>query len=415
MRRLRRALSLACLVSFCLSGLAGLGLAAEPAGGDREAIAVAAQGYLSNRESFPTIRCRFRAVRAKAHSVDDAIKGDLVGDQIVHEGLWLVNGAKVKHELVCKQEPRSLGEITSRPKIAKGSSEDKAATPKAERSSVAVPCASRFVLRDGSYTLTYSPLILGANLFPIDMKDPAGIRLTPFGMDIMGPDEMVNPGRVLQDCLGGMFSGTFDGAERVRGTDTLAYTALYKSGNPSSVGKPAYRFLLDPRRGYLPIHTWGTRPDTAKKTYEAYITHVRACSRDRWFPERSVVVLDIGGKGPFTVDEIKVLELDVDNAPLDQDFFLSLRAKTQVNVETRPEWVTIQDDERIGVDDLPRLHQRCIEHGKMRTKQSELAKPAEPKPAPDNRLRWIVTTVAGCVLAVAVVWSVFRWRRPKAR
>ena len=398
-----------------VAGEAGSLTGGEAGGGDRDAIGVAIQGYQANREAFPSIRCRFRATKAKARSIEEAIQGAFVGDPIVYECLWVVNGAKVRHEALCRSAPGNPEEVFSTTKNKATANQGSTDGVHAQATEVAVPCFSTGVLRNGSYALSYAPLGQTANLYPSDLEDPYGIRLTPFSMDIMGRDEMVNPARVLQDCLGGMFSGSFDGAEKVLGADTLAFTATYKSGNASSIGKPAYRFLLDPRRGYLPIHTWGTRPDTAKRAYEAYMTHVRACSRDRWFPERSVVIWDIGGKGPYTCQEIKVLELDVDNPPADQDLCADLKAGTQVNVRGRPEWLVLRADEKVMATALEPLHQRCIEAGKKHGEQAEFAKRAEPKPAPDNRLRWLVTAMVGCGLAAAVLWSVLRWRRPKAR
>jgi hypothetical protein len=397
---------------------------AQPASRDRDAIGVAAEGYQANREAFSSIRCRHVVTKTSTRSVEDALRGSFVGDPLVFDCLWLVHGAKVRYEKVCRSAPKDLAPLIEAARKEQDRTQADSGGAKSKKFSFSVPCANSGVLRNGSYGLAYTPdTAQGANLFPPDQEDGYGVRMTPFDMDIMGGDETGNPARVLKDCLEGRYSGSFDGTEKVLGVDALAFTARFTSdlGKPPSIGKVAYRLLFDPRRGYLPIHMSGGDWETGEKRYETYMTHVRACSRDRWFPERCVVVSGFSGKGPHSCTEVKVVELDVDNPPPDEEFCTVLGAGASVSVRNRREFFTLQADEKVMATDLERLHQRCIEGGKKYAeeealaKRAGLAKWAEPDLVPHNRLRWLLTAGVGCALAAAVVWSLSRWRRRKAR
>ncbi len=371
---------------------------------ERDALGVMAQGYLSNREAFQWIRCRFRMIRGRAASVEEALKGN-ISNPIEYRGLWLVDGPNVRYELVC--DPAVLEPALK--KLKTGDREEGPQVKEPEkrgrrRVTASLPCSSEYCLKNESYSLGYSPLIAGGNLHPKDSPNRGGIRVTPFSMDVMGPDEMSGPANVLQDCVRGKFFGRFDGREEVRGVEVLVASA----GKTEATLR--LKYYLDPNRGFLPIYLWDTNPTTGRKLCEAYITDIKECSHGRWFPERSVVVFGVGATPPFKTQEIKVLELDVDNRPSKRDFYLDLPAGTQISIPTRSQWVTFAQDERVGLDDLQRLHQRCIEYPKTLNGLPGAEQPSGLRTA----LRW--TLSVGTLLIVGfVVFMIVRSRLSTSR
>lgn len=375
---------------------------AELAGTDRDAIGVMAEGYLSNREAFQSIRCRFGLIRAKAASVEEALEGKFT-EPIHYQGLWLVDGQRVRYELMC--DPEVFNSAMERAETGrKGTVPTESGSP----SMVAVPCTSEFHLSDGSFSLGYSPLIRGANLRTREMPNPAAIRKTPFSMDIMGPNETTNPGSVLRACLDGRLVGRFDGTEEVMGVELLGAIA---GRTPETL---RHKFFLDPKRGFLPIHVFDTYVESGKRIYEAYITDVRECSGGRWFPERSVVVWDVDSSPPFPIQEITIVELHVDTPPSGGEFYLDLPEGTRVSVPGRSEMTTLKSDERVGLRDLAELNARCVADGKRyAAKFASAALPNRADRGGSPVLRWGL--VIGSVLALACVVILIAVRATGAR
>lgn len=372
---------------------------------ERNAIGVLAEGYARNREAFPFIDCRFDWMRAKAPTVDDALKGKFIGDSLVRHGHWLVSGPNVRYEVLCDPavtaaNMSALREDWQRLRKSEKGAETKFALP--------VNCMDRLILRSDAYSLKYGPFVHAANLFSKTDQDGEGIRYTPFNIDILGPDESSNPGRYLRDCLNGRFQGRFLGTPQINGVDVLVVTV---GGTPGPTGEPVGpKFGFDPKRGYLPVYISDTSPESGKRWYEAHITEARQCTNDRWFPTRVVKIISPDTGAPYEVEQITVLDLDVDSEPSADRFQLELAAGTQVNVIERTEWTNLRHAETFRPEDLAALHERCIRTAKGY--QERRAKAMAAVTGGSSRLRTVL--IVGNVGILAAVACVLLLRRRKS-
>src|SRR5947209_1120567 len=90
------------LVGFHFSACCGPGLFADESLRDQknDTLKAVAEGYLSNREAFVALDCRFRIRAGEARTLDDARRGALI-ESVTADGLWIVNGSKVRFEIRC--------------------------------------------------------------------------------------------------------------------------------------------------------------------------------------------------------------------------------------------------------------------------------------------------------------------------
>jgi len=390
--------------------VAGPGASAEkqapkPVGED--ALGYMAEGYFSNRVAFSHVRCRFRVIRGTAATVQDAMEGKLK-DPIRFDGLWLVREDKMLFQLKCDPVVLKRGLEQARIEVQeKLSKMRKEAGPSpglrgGEGFSVTVPCANQEVLKFGGRALSHSAEIAGANLFVEDTPPPE-IRETPFGMNVMGPDEAHSPGSLIQKAMkkNGLFTARFEGTDKVRGVETLVAGVEDKVGN-------RWKFYLDPRRGFVPLLYWMSIPPAGKKLQQADVLEIRACSQGRWFPLRSVVIHDSDDPPPLRVERYEVVELEVDAPPPDDQFFLDLPAGTQVSVPKGGSWfITLTHAERVGAQDLQALEERIARRAEL----LDEPKPLAEQPAPFTGFRLAMVVVGAIVLVVLVAVSVLSSRR----
>jgi hypothetical protein len=340
---------------------------------------VAAEGYLSNRESFDSFTCKFTVTTAKAQSVQNALDGVFI-DAVVSEGLWVVDKDRVKYELV--GDPNLLTKALSAPRIG---------------NKIGLPFDSEGYLTDGKIQMRHAPEINCANVRPPGVAGP-GIKLTPFGMGIMGEGDVVNPGRVLRDCADGKVFGRYDGSKLIDGIEALAFSR--------GEGED-YRleYQLNPKQGFNPIRITGESPGSDQLDYRAFVTY-RACTGERWFPERSVVVWNPDRKDPpFRIREIKLNEINLGKPPADS-FYLDMTKGTQVSDPTsQGGYYYLDKPERITLNDLQAAYDRC--------KAKAAGGPAQP--AAVRNIGWIWAINAGilAVMAGIAVWFYVRMRKPR--
>lgn len=357
---------------------------------DRSALGVLREGYLANRESFPFIDCRFQFVRTEARTISDCLAGRFIGKRVIQRGHWLVNGPEQRYELVCEAAVTKAMEkrLEEEAKKRRGARSDRAGI------SVPLECADHLYLtsRD-SYSMSYGPLLSGANIFPKGVEDGWGIRITPFSMDAMGPNESANPARYLKDCLDGRFVGRYLGTQQVNGV------AVMMAAVGTSKEIMAETFGFDPARGFLPVYFSRRDPKTGKRHSEVHVTNAKRCSQNRWFPMRSVVVNDPDSKAPFKVEEIAVTHLDVDAEPARERFFLDLPAGAQVNVPGEPAWRNLRKPERVNARDIARVYNECVEAGKAYAAKVGNAEAGKGRARSFTGISW---TALGLTLSIVV-------------
>lgn len=347
-------------------------------GADRgnEALQIKAIGeaYLANRESFPFFHCRFTLSDGVAENLNDAIARGPTRDVTVADCVWIVDGDRVRYERI----PR--GPMT--PKSAGGTS-------------FTVPISPEIYLTAGEFGL-YADLVLsGGGLASPNKRAPKQVTMTPWDLvDATGHGEEYSPGALIQK-FHGMTQATF----HIRATEQrLGRRTVPLDVN---IGIPLV-FYLDPERGYLPIEMQSFM--NGQVFAHTFTTDVRACSNNRWFPERTVIAWPKpGDDGPLRVRELRITELEVDEPPDDDEFALvapqDLRFHNGVDNTAR---VKVEAGRRIHVDDLPAL----VAESEHRILPSDA-----PLSASSSLRRWLIAANVAILLTLCAIAFYRRHKR----
>jgi hypothetical protein len=388
--------------------------AAEPLG--RDALGYMAEGAAANREAFTQFRCKFRVTRAKAATYQDALEGKITEPIRLH-GLWLVDGAKYRYQLDCEPEvmQADLARFEKFSKERVGKKRD--APPGQYMQGPRIDCDQRLVLKYGEYALSHGRAAHGvANVYAEGMRKP-DLRVTPFAMNVMGPDEFFSPATLLRTSLEGKgpYTARYDGTEKVRGVETMVATVTYVEGG-------YWKLYLDPRRGFLPVRFLETGRRDNKVYQQAETLEMRGCSGGRWYPVRSVVVFDPAGPPPLRVEVYDTLEFDADQAPADAEFHVDIPAKTEVNTtgleRKGPWWYMTTSAERVHGKDLPQVFQRIVDSGEKQLAERGRTEGRQPIPSTPSRGR--LTFLVACAIAilaigVGLVVLRARWKRAQRK
>ncbi len=373
---------------------------------DDQVLGVLEEGYLRNREAFPDIDCRFDYAGGKAATAEEALAGRFIQKEVMNRGRWLVNGPNVLYELLCTPEKTEQTERIKKETAERDKKDLDSGKQLPDKSVVWVPCVDTLYLRNVSYSLRYGPSTLAATLFNKTDNDGAGIRITPFNLDFLGPDEYSSPASYFRDARARQWPANFDGTKRINGVDTL----IARVG-PSLEAT----FGFDPARGYLLVYFSYMNAESGNAYLEAYVTEARECSGDRWFPMRTVVIDNPGSSPPFNVKEVTVLELDVDAEPHADRFRLELPAGVHVvkaggSEAAGYDWEEIRHRETMRIDDLAALDKRCVEHGRRYRDQERKLFDTDGETLGRSGSRSVLVIIT-LLLAVAVVWLIVRNRR----
>jgi hypothetical protein len=300
----------------------------------RAELAVAAEGYMNNRESFGFFSCRFTVTTGKAQNIQEALNGNLT-DPVVSEAYWIVDKKYVKYEVT--GDEALLTKARAKPRVG---------------NTVALPFCPEGFLTDGIIQMRHSPPIKGANIWPPGVAG-SGMGMTPFGIGIMASNDVMNPGKVLRACADGKVFGRYDGSKQIDGVELL----MFFRGDGEDY---RLKYWIDPMQGFNPIQITGQSSQTKSLEYRAFFTY-RQCEGQRWFPVRGLVVwYPERSDPPFNVREIKVTELNTATPPALSDFYLDLPEKTQVSDPKNPAgYFYVKGQERVKLTDLQGVFDRC--------------------------------------------------------
>jgi hypothetical protein len=133
------------------------------------------------------------------------------------------------------------------------------------------------------------------------------------------------------------------------------------------------------------------------------VTHVRACSKARWFPERIVWVWPREPSGRFSLRETKVVALDVDHRPHPEEFAVDLPAGAGVvnNAEKLTPFY-LKQNEHVTADDLPRL---------LELSRTAHIPQTDTAIRPRSRFGWWRLASLGLLVGLVAVGAVWRARR----
>jgi hypothetical protein len=337
--------------------------------GDPAPIGVATEGYLQNRQSFAFLTCRFRIINATAKTVEDAFQGNYLERQAEVAGYWVEHGSKKRFQLGC--DPALIDQAK-------------------KRGDERPPCPTRDYVTDGKYRIDLRINLKSANIRPPGLQHDSSCELNPLDMSLCDPAE------TLQAAMKGHASFVrFDGTQKVGEAEAMVF---FRS-------VPDYyneTFFMDPKRGFLPIQEISAShkaPDgQLRETMIMRMLDIRRCSRDRWFPIRSIKVnKSVNPQGPHHVSEFQVLDLDVDNPPPDSAFDMVIPAGYQVFNIAKKDWlIVLPKDERVRIDELASVDDRfaAIANAEWEKQKSPQTRPiAQPS-------WWLIPLVIAIVIGV---------------
>jgi hypothetical protein len=309
---------------------------------DKTAMGKAAiTGYAANVHAFSYYQCRYRYVKAQAKSIEDAIRGKFI-NAISHDSRLLVDGDKDLYEGLT---PPVLPDL-------------KQAVPVAGKKGLfTVPSfvSSDCYLNDGKREMNYCPQLHSVGLWSSDKGSSKIVAHSPLGMHFVGHRNRRGPDvLVSQSDRYEMFS---DGMQEIDGQPLITVRFKDRVTYPAQEGPltSTYLFSFDIGKGHLPIRMallWNDKPKI-----QVFVTDVRECSNQRWFPERSVmVVIPDKANTLFDVSELKLLELDADHHPAAGDFVFTIPAGTSVvDQNNGRRFFKLKQQETIRLEDLPKL------------------------------------------------------------
>lgn len=353
----------------------------------------AISAYASNIESFTFYKCRYRITKAEAHSIEGAIRGDYLNASF-YDNRLLVDGDHDLYEgFAPPPDPKQSKPVRGKKGVF----------------AVPSPGFSNRYLADGKREMNYSPPLRAINLYSVESR-VHGIPLTPLGMSFLGHRNRNGPNVRLNQPE--RFAFSVDGLQEIGGRPVI--TARFKDNNIFRPGSEppiefCYTYSFDPARGYLPIRMqmlWNGKPKT-----QIFVTAIRECSNQRWFPERSVEVDTPDKDGAlYDVREIKLLELDADHRPDKSEFFVNVPAGTSVLEFAKQDsrhFFHLKQDEKISVEDLPKLFEMT-----EKSATTPLMDTAIPHSSTAAWIRWTVG-LAGLILASGGAFFLVRRARFK--
>jgi hypothetical protein len=251
-------------------------------------------------------------------------------------------------------------------------------------------------LADEKSEMNYSPQLQALGLYSKD-QHYRGISPTPLeGMGV-GHRSQSGPESLLAQPEG--YDFFCEGMQDVDGHPLV--TIAFRNKQTGCVTK----FSLDVGRGYLPIR--GSTNLPGKWQDQRFVTEVRECSNQRWFPDRSLWVITPRKGDLLDVTELKLLEFDADHRPDPSEFAISVPAGTIVNHQTDPskvqQFFRLKQDEKIHIEDAPKLFAMIDE---VRT--TPLMDTAIPRNKTYLSVRWVGGAVG---LLVALGGLLFLMRR----
>lgn len=373
--------------------LLSLLLSADP---DDAKLMSIADAYQANRNSFVNVDCRFEVQFGKCATLEDALTGRLLETQFICDGRWLVRGPLVRYDFVRRSQ------------LAPG---DTQTVPRQRpTASTHGPYADDRYLINAGHILESGLAPGNVSFYGPNSHDGMGIRYHPFNTDIIGPHEYSNPQRYVEGCLTGRLTGQYDGLEFIGGVEL----EVVSIGLPGAVGKA--RMGFDPRRGHLLIYMEDSDPDTGRRRYAAYVTETQACPGGRWIPTRRINFHDPDADGPHRTEVLIVGQLNVDDAPPDEVFAMTLPAGMQVDLgRSDLERMPIKGERTVAATELPAMYDEFVKRGeelkRQKAKRRFFGGLQRMLRLPWSGTMWLTLSLVVAIVLLTVYWD----RRSQSR
>lgn len=351
---------------------------ADDKDGKRKLLTFIKESYEANLDAFHFCTCKFVHIKGVADSMESALKGQ-VKNPIIRDGIWTYNGQKIIYELKCR---KPWNPKVTPPKLG----------------TMGLECGGEAGFSNGSIVLSYTPEGSLANIWSPDNCNPKlNVDFTPFTVGIMGSNGESNPASWVEKALRGELEWDVPqfSADRKGSRVALVFGRI---GAPKT-----YHIEINMEKGCLPEVMSDCYYQTTKRMYEMHTTDILQCSKDRWFPKRTVIVWDPDDKKPpIRVDILEVTKLDVDTPPPDSELVLHLPPGVQVfEPRGKDSGYVTKTSETILANDLDSVLQKC------RSRAARIAMREHLHPIRGNI--WILVSLF--LLGILLFWFGYRMHK----
>lgn len=348
---------------------------AQPRNDSDQILAVAANGYRANLESFEIVTCRYTVTWGFAKSLDDALAGRLEPGARTATAVFYRDGQSLRF--------RIEEDAATKAALDKPHNPEKMSEIPGLRGGPLVPFMTADYLLNESHGFHFNPRHHAGTMY--DQGTEKGKQVDPYFL-------MAN----LQVNSKYDFGLLADQAARgeIRYTPVATSSEGHFRATFHFATDPTVSFTIDLTRGSLPTRIEKLYANGADGASYVVVPQIRACSKGRWFPERIVTFAkQTPTQSPCLVKDFKVIELDVDNRPPKDALTIDLPAGTVINqfADSRKYFKTRQP-EKIGPDDLAR-----IQHLTETVPQEPLTDTTIVLP---RSYRWLWYVVGGIALLV---------------
>jgi hypothetical protein len=311
-------------------------------------------GFASNHRSFKYYSCRYTITAAKANTLEDARNGKWF-DQSTFKFRYIVDQGNELFESEGEPPP-------SREEMQRRVEATLAEHPERKDGVIGVPMGAfnrHSSLSNGQRRIGHTAYMNVVNLFSSESPGSPP-KPIPFGFPIAGhPSRWYGPDGLISKP--DEYVPEFVGLQAFEGKNVVA--ARFTSMQYGIVRQ----FYLDPSQGYLPVYSSCSDPKYEELApyikslklpqMQGYLISSKKCSKDRYFPERVLLVWTPVKEGNhWNLRELKITELETDKRPPIEDFTLQVADGTQIcsDLSTK-RLVILKQRESINVRDIDNL------------------------------------------------------------
>jgi hypothetical protein len=302
-------------------------------------LAVAANGYRANLEAFEYITCRYTVTSGFAKSLEDAIAGRLEANPRTAKVELYKDGQLLRFRIEEDDVTKAILDKPPKPAKEIGIA--------GLRGGPIVPFLTTDYLLNGTHGLAFDPRGHHANVY--EQETQKGKEVDPlFIFTAIDVNTKHDFGLLADQAARGEIGLRHNGSA----TDPLRFMFLLRSD-------PTVEYTVDLSRGSLPVRIEKLFNQGSAGALVTVVPQIRACSKQRWFPERIVVFMkQTPTQSPCHVKDFKVVELDVDSRPSKDVFRIDLPAGTVVNqFDDSRKFFKTRQPEQVGPSDLARIEQ----------------------------------------------------------
>jgi len=345
---------------------------------------VISEGYLNNRQSFNSFKCKFIYSTGIASNYEKAIRGDFEkGSGVSFTCTWIVKGDLEKYELL--QDPKSN-------QVKGAESVDN----------------TTIALKNGGINLVYAPPIKAANIRSPESVS-RGNDATPFNMVIMGPNEILSPYSCVQKALAGEYE--IKDIKEKAGENSRCYmlSVLGSKGKDRNL----FDILIDPAMGYLPVE-YKIHDSRGQKKAECKLIESKKMANGSWFPfsSRTLVYMKPDDlKSKIYVYDIKVTELEAVLEPKLEEFYIDLPKGTEIsNPSNMTGSFGIKENRRIGVSELDAILRETVRIMRARKGRATSMKQSDFNMQADMENSGYFPMLPSLLVVLVFVLGLITWR-----